>query len=186
MKPLLRRLFFWDAPAHGAFFGLLRNIINKAQCRFGMSIIAFTMLFLLSGCEKADFYNYTGYRDWWRFPLKYPYQMLIIDTFDVGTFEKYNGGDIRDPNNSSEGIITVSALIQQDDRVIFRLPEDEFYGNGYLYAVFYYDSGQLLQFKDEASLKLELKTDVPLKFQSLEEALRNCDFKRPPDAAKRH
>ena len=142
------------------------------------------MLVLLSCCEKADFYNYRGYRDWWRFPLKYPYQVLMIDTFDVGTFEKYNGGDIRDPNNSSEGIITVSALIQQDDRVIFRLPEDEFYGNGYLYAVFYYDSGQLLQFKDEASLKLELKTDAPLIFQSLEEALRNCNFKKPLDAAK--
>ncbi len=144
------------------------------------------MLFLLSGCEKADFYNYCGYRDWWRFPLKYPYQMLMIDTFDVGNFEKYNGGDIRDPNNSSEGIITVSAIIQQDDCVIFRLPEDKFYGNEYLYAVFYYGSGQLHQFKDESSLKLELKTDLPLRFQSLEEAFRNCEFKKPPDGAKGH
>lgn len=186
MKHLLRKLFFWDEPAQGAFFGLLRNIINKAQCRFGMSIIAFSLLFLLSGCEKADFYNYMGYRDWYRFPLKYPYQMEMIDTFDEGIFGKYIGGDIRDPNNSSEGIIPVSALIQRGDCVIFRLPEDKFYGNGYLYAVFYYGSGQLHQFKDESSLKLELKTDFPLRFQSLEEAFRNCEFKKPPDGAKGH
>ena len=37
-------------------------------------LFALSILLLLSGCGEADFYNYMGYRDWYRFPLKYPYQ----------------------------------------------------------------------------------------------------------------
>ena len=148
-------------------------------------------LLLLAGCEKADFYNYMGYRDWYRFPLKYPYQMEMIDTFDTGIFGKYIGGDIRDPNKSVEGILIVSALIQRDDCVIFRLPPEGSRGAadsarppGSRYAIFRYDSGQLQFFKDEESLKRELKTGSPLKFQSLIEAFRTCSFKRPESRPK--
>ena len=148
-------------------------------------------ILLLAGCEEADFYNYMGYRDWYRFPLKYPYQMGMIDTFDIGIFGKYIGGDIRDPNKSVEGILIVSALIQGDDCVIFRLPPEGTPGAadtdrppGSRYAIFRYDSGRLRFFADEGSLMRELKTDAPLKFQSLEEAFRNCSFKKP--AAPQH
>ena len=155
-------------------------------------LLAFPFLLLLSGCGEADFYNYMGYRDWYRFPLKYPYQMEMIDTFDIGIFGKYIGGDIRDPNKSVEGILIVSALIQGDDCVIFRLPPEGTPGAadsdrppGSRYAVFRYDSGQLRFFADEESLKRESKTDAPLIFQSLEEAFRNCSFRRPPAAIKK-
>ena len=149
-------------------------------------LLAFPILLLLAGCEKADFYNYMGYRDWYRFPLKYPYQMEMIDTFDTGIFGKYIGGDIRDPNKSVEGILIVSALIQGDDCVIFRLPPEGTPGAadsdrppGSRYAIFRYESGQQRFFEDEGSLMRELQTDAPPKFQSLEEAFRNCSFKRP-------
>ena len=148
-------------------------------------------ILLLAGCEKADFYNYMGYRDWYRFPLKYPYQMEMIDTFDTGIFGKYIGGDIRDPNKSVEGILIVSALIQGDDCVIFRLPPEGTPGAadtdrppGSRYAIFRYDSGRLRFFADEESLKRESKTDAPLIFQSLEEAFRNCSFKSPESRSK--
>ena len=154
-------------------------------------LIVLQILLLLSGCEKADFYNYMGYRDWYRFPLKYPYQMEMIDTFDTGIFGKYIGGDIRDPNKSVEGILIVSALIQGDDCVIFRLPPEGTPGAadmnrppGSRYAIFRYDSGRLRFFADERSLMRELKTDAPLKFQSLEEAFRNCSFKNPESRSK--
>ena len=117
--------------------------------------------------------------------------MEMIDTFDIGIFGKYIGGDIRDPNKSVEGILTVSALIQRDDCVIFRLPPEGAPGAadsdrppGSRYAVFRYDSGQLRFFADEGSLKRESKTDAPLIFQSLEEAFRNCSFKRPESRPK--
>ena len=143
-------------------------------------------ILLLAGCEKADFYNYMGYRDWYRFPLKYPYQMEMIDTFDTGIFGKYIGGDIRDPNKSVEGLLTVSALIQRDNCVIFRLPQEGAPGTadtdrppGSRYAIFRYDSGELRFFADEESLKRESKIDALLIFLSLEEAFRNCSFERP-------
>ena len=154
-------------------------------------LLAFPFLLLLSGCGEADFYNYMGYRDWFRFPLKYPYQMEMIDTFDIGIFGKYIGGDIRDPNKSVEGILIVSALIQRDDCVIFRLPPEGSRGAadsdrppGSRYAIFRYDSGQLQFFKDEESLKRQWETGSPLKFQSLEEAFRTCSFKRPESRPK--
>lgn len=154
-------------------------------------LIVLPILLLLSGCGEADFYNCMGYRDWFRFPLKYPYQMEMIDTFDIGIFGKYIGGDIRDPNKSVEGLLIVSALIQRYDCVIFRLPPEGAPGAadsdrppGSRYAIFRYDSGQLQFFKDEESLKRDLKSDAPLKFQSLEEAFRTCSFKRPESRPK--
>ena len=154
-------------------------------------LFALAILLQLSGCGEADFYNYMGYRDWYRFPLKYPYQMEMIDTFDTGIFGKYIGGDIRDPNKSVEGLLIVSALIQRDDCVIFQLPPEGTPGAadqdrppGSRYAIFRYDSGRLRFFEDEGSLMRELKTDAPLKFQSLEEAFRNCSFKRPESRSK--
>ena len=50
MKHLLRKLFFWDAPAQGAFFGLLHNIINKA--RYGLILLALSVL-LCPGCVNG-------------------------------------------------------------------------------------------------------------------------------------
>ena len=148
------------------------------------------ILLLLSGCGKAGFYNYMGYRDWFRFPLKYPYQMEMINTFDTGIFGKYIGKDIRDPNNSVESLLIVSALIQRDDCVIFRLPpegaraDDSARSSGSRYAILRYDNEQLRFFADEESLKRELKTGSPMKFQSLEEAFRTCSIKRPESRPK--
>ena len=50
MNPLLRKLYFWDAPEQGAFFGLLRNIINKA--RYGLILLALSVL-LCPGCVNG-------------------------------------------------------------------------------------------------------------------------------------
>ena len=50
----------------------------------------------LAGCDDyptrpgEGFYSYPGFRDWWRIPLVYPYQVRILDSFDCGYFEKYD------------------------------------------------------------------------------------------------
>jgi hypothetical protein len=36
------------------------------------------------GKVPKDFYYYDGFRDWWRFPLVYPYSIGCIDTKDYG------------------------------------------------------------------------------------------------------
>ena len=36
---------------------------------------------------NPDFYTYLGFRDWWRYPLVYPYSINAIDTLDYGFLE---------------------------------------------------------------------------------------------------
>ena len=38
---------------------------------------------------SSPFYNYPGARDYWRFPLVYPYQVSMIDQPSVGTISRY-------------------------------------------------------------------------------------------------
>ena len=56
-------------------------------------LVIFIGMILLPGCDDSPtrpgegFYSYQGYRDWWRIPLRFPYQITLIDTFDYGTLE---------------------------------------------------------------------------------------------------
>ena len=38
-----------------------------------------------------EFYSYPGFRDWWRFPLTYPYSIQCIDTFESGDLCRHDG-----------------------------------------------------------------------------------------------
>ncbi|MDB5282020.1 MAG: hypothetical protein JWO06_1095 [Bacteroidota bacterium] len=40
---------------------------------------------IYKGKVPDDFYTYYGFRDWWRFPLVYPYTITCIDVLDYGT-----------------------------------------------------------------------------------------------------
>lgn len=52
------------------------------------------------------FYTYAGFRDWYRLPLVYPYEVTCIDVLERGQLSKHNGkGPVDDPNKSSEGVI---------------------------------------------------------------------------------
>ena len=83
---------------------------GKNLLRFGMvcCIVAF-----FAGCDDyptrpgEGFYYYPGFRDWWRIPLVYPYQIHIVDSFDCGDFTKY------DPSSlvaSPEGEVLISSV----------------------------------------------------------------------------
>lgn len=49
-----------------------------------------------TGCDDPPartgdgFYSYRGFRDWWRIPLRFPYQITVVDSFDQGVLEKYD------------------------------------------------------------------------------------------------
>lgn len=66
---------------------------NKFSLLFG---IAVTVLICIPGCDDCPtrpgegFYSYRGFRDWWRIPLRFPYQITVIDSFEHGTLEKYD------------------------------------------------------------------------------------------------
>ena len=42
---------------------------------------------------NPDYYAYFGFRDWWRFPLVYPYSIHTIDEVDYGCL--YNEGNVK-------------------------------------------------------------------------------------------
>ena len=48
------------------------------------------------------FYDYDGFRDWFRMPLIFPYELSAVDTTDVLWLHRHNGkGPVSDPNRSS-------------------------------------------------------------------------------------
>ncbi len=54
-----------------------------------------------AGPVPDDFYTYFGFRDWWRFPLVYPYSIIAVDTTEQGRLARGDGADFRDPNTGS-------------------------------------------------------------------------------------
>jgi hypothetical protein len=68
----------------------------------------------LLASAPEDFFTYDGFRDWWRLPLVFPYELGWIDTFETADLQRYLGGDVRDPNKSSEqnvqGVRTITGF----------------------------------------------------------------------------
>ena len=60
-----------------------------------LACLAGMILFFLPGCDfgperpNEGFFYYTGFRDWWRIPLVYPFQIQVIDCFDSGSFTRH-------------------------------------------------------------------------------------------------
>jgi hypothetical protein len=67
----------------------------------------------------AEFYTYDGFRDWWRLPLVFPYQLMCIDTRDKAYLEKYDPKHrVSDPNKSSSGVFGDITRIATDNKVL--------------------------------------------------------------------
>ena len=59
-------------------------------------LVIFIGMILLPGCYDSPtrpgegFYSYRGYRDWWRIPLDYPYQIYIANSLpEMMKLEKF-------------------------------------------------------------------------------------------------
>jgi hypothetical protein len=67
-----------------------------------------------------DFWTYDGFRDWWRFPLAYPYQMTSIDSLDyAGTLGRFNGkAAVSASNESNDQLIPHLTHIAFDRNVL--------------------------------------------------------------------
>lgn len=44
--------------------------------------------------ENFDYYGYQGFADFWRTPLQYPYDMVIIDSFDTGHLSVWQNNSV--------------------------------------------------------------------------------------------
>ena len=107
--------------------------------------------------DSVTFDNYPGFRDWYRFPVHYPYHFLMIDTLNSGTLAKYDGGDIRDPNSSSvsiDGCTNIIKLGWNSEFLIFERADQRF-------GLFCFASGQCRIFDSRAERDRRLAHPLP-------------------------
>ena len=97
-----------------------------------------------------SFYTYSGFRDWWRLPLVFPYQLMFIDTRDSAYLEKYDPKHpVADPNKSSSGVLGGITHIATDSRtLVFETTS----GAATSYGMLQYGSGTRSEYSDEEEM----------------------------------
>lgn len=98
----------------------------------------------------AEFYTYAGFRDWWRLPLVFPYQLMCIDTRECASLEMIDSQySVKDPNNSS--IVDVGEItgIATDNVILLFERQTEAVSS---YGMLQYESGARSDFENEEQL----------------------------------
>lgn len=95
------------------------------------------------------FYTYEGFRDWWRFPLVYPYDISMIDSVDSpGWLRRYAGGDIAD-DRSSENVISGITHLSFDGKYLLAHAEPS---NDGAWILFEFSTGTWKVFRTRGEL----------------------------------
>ncbi len=119
----------------------------------------------------ADFYELCGQKDWWRIPLVYPYQLVMIEDFYLGSLEKYKGGPLTEPRKSSTAAITFINKIAFDKKMLlFQRNVELNNSEKQEWGIFEFKTGQCIIFPSEnAMFKVALDKDYEgeLKLHSL-------------------
>ena len=132
---------------------------------------------------KDPFYTDTGFRDTYRFPLKYPYEVKMIDNWDDGFLTVSEQVKDADPD-------PYSGVLDLEGRIIdLHLHEDYafFRKEDWTYGYLQYSTGETRLFETEEELKqtcfLEAKDFKPLEYYyKLFE--KGTVMYPPPDPAK--
>jgi hypothetical protein len=111
------------------------------------------------GKVPDSYYTYYGYRDWWRFPVVYPYSITCIDAMDYGTLTNDSGR-----TNFEEGNPAINAT-PQFTKFTFDancFAAEEYYSQGEKspekpFFIREFKNGTIIRFKDEESLNKNLK-----------------------------
>ena len=89
-------------------------------------LVIFVGMILFPGCDDfptrpgEGFYSYQGYRDWWRIPLDYPYQICMADSFERGNFEKYDPSTLVAEAKGDILIPEITAFAENDKYWFFK------------------------------------------------------------------
>lgn len=89
-------------------------------------LVIFIGMILLPGCDDSPtrpgegFYSYQGYRDWWRIPLDYPYQIYVADSFEQGNFQKYDPSTLVAEAKGDVLIPEITAFAENDKYWLFK------------------------------------------------------------------
>ena len=98
---------------------------GKGKNLFRLGMVCCIVAFFV-GCDDyptrpgEGFYYYPGFRDWWRIPLVYPYQICILESFDRGYFEKYNPSSLVASPNGNVLISSVTAFAETGKYWLFK------------------------------------------------------------------
>ena len=121
-----------------------------------------TMLLPLSGCDDAPsrpgkgFYSYQGFRDWWRIPLRFPYQITMIDSMKSGILEKFDPSSPVDAPKCETLATEVTAVGYDGKFAAFK--QD---GDTTAFGILCYDSGSVKKFETEEALADFIRKNYP-------------------------
>lgn len=65
-----------------------------------------------------DFYTFPGQNEWWRIPLVFPFQIIIVEDFYMGTLERFKGETASELSDSSTEILTFITRMAYDRKVM--------------------------------------------------------------------
>lgn len=95
---------------------------------------------------KEQFYTYFGFRDYYRFPLRYPYAIHCIDLVDNGSLYNEKSVDQFDKSDNGEIDLNIPGIkrLAFDGRFLLLEQQNEIpganeHGNSTLYKVFEFD-----------------------------------------------
>ena len=133
------------------------------------------------GRVPADFYTYPGFRDWWRFPLVYPYSIHCIDTLEEGSLCRHDGTSRIADGGEGRVMDDITHLSFDADLLLVR-QEVTVADNGgpqrkFVYVVFEFETGKKSQFKTERALWAEAKKrgfKGGKKLKTVEDCFREC------------
>ena len=104
---------------------IMKSVWN-GKSKLILFLVIFIGMILLPGCDDfptrpgEGFYSYQGYRDWWRIPLDYPYQIYIVDSFEQGYFEKYDPSTLVAEAKGDVLISEITAFAENDKYWLFK------------------------------------------------------------------
>ena len=140
---------------------IMKSVWN-GKSKLILFLVIFIGMILLPGCDDfptrpgEGFYSYQGYRDWWRIPLRFPYQITVIDTFDYGTLEKYDPSSLIADPKCATVVENISAIGYDGKFAVFRQNNTE-----KPYGCLIYASGSVRNFASAEELDRFIKLNYP-------------------------
>ena len=99
----------------------------------------------------TSYYHYFGFRDWYRYPLIYPYSLTSVDVVNYASLsDERNVVDISDSNDGEIGLGLNGITALSFDQRLLLVKTEDFYHLDALpsYFLFHFDSQKIEQFDD--------------------------------------
>lgn len=140
---------------------IMKSVWNGKNKKILFHIVCIGMI-LLPGCDDCPsrpgegFYSYRGCRDWWRIPLRFPYQITVIDTFEYGMLEKYNPSSLIAAPKSETLVENITAIGYDGKFAVFQQKTDN-----EKFGILIYASGAVRSFATMEELDRFIKSNYP-------------------------